>query len=363
MKKTIGILIGLILSFSMVVNAEMFTDISSNHWGYDEIYWGVEKGIIKGYPDKTFKPSLQITESEFASVLVNFVKNTDKNNLKANEGQHWAQGIYDELARFQLPLKGYNNAVAKNTALTRGEIAKIIAAKNGFNLTERQAVYYMYENDISYGLSSKELSFESYGVEQAVKREQIPAFFQRLSEKGHTTFNGKPSNVTGDQLGGLSGVKPEDWVPSEKDFKDLEREKLGGEVELTGKIGPGDFSGGKSVAAKNGGEFDGSGSNGFAIKVEGEGTKIRYTQGKGKRFDISMRDVPNNKNYLIDTLKLTGLFTDQEIDKVLDIILVEDPKEPGVRWYDVSEDIAIEPSGYLLQNAGPTGYIKFAFRQ
>ncbi len=331
-----------------VVHAEKkFTDITPKHWAYESIYWGVDQGLVVGYTDGTYRPSQQITEQEFATVLARFVKNIDNAKLKAPTGVWWSQPAYDELAKFQLPLKGYNNKEAKSTALTRGEIARLIAAKNGFNLTERQAIYYMYENDISNGLLSGELTFESYGADKAVNREQIPAFFKRLAEKGHTTFMGKTSEVVGNEIGGIVGIPQDKTEITDKMFDDLAKEKgitnpTKPSGTLSGKIANGDFSGGKSIADKYGGKFD-SYSRGFEIIKDGK-TLLAYHQGSREGlFSISMDNY--DKQLLTDTLKLTGKFSDNEITKVIEIIEKEHFKNKIPQLYEISKDKLVEPSG------------------
>lgn len=226
MKKLTGILIGiLVLSLSVGVYATGFKDIPNTHWAYESVQWAVSEGLIEGYDDGTYRPKNEITEQEFASILARYTYKGNTDDLKAPVGTYWADGYYNFLKQYELPLRGYNNQKAKATALTRGEIARIIAAKNGFNLTERQAIYYMYENDISYGMIDGQLTFESYGVEKAVSRAQIPAFFQRLSEKGHTTFMGKPSNVSGKEIGGIAGVPQDKTEITDKMFDDLAKDK------------------------------------------------------------------------------------------------------------------------------------------
>lgn len=331
-----------------VVQAEKkFTDITPKHWAYESIYWGVEQGLVVGYTDGTYRPSQQITEQEFATVLARFVKNIDNAKLTAPPGVWWSQPAYDELAKFQLPLKGYNNKEAKATALTRGEIARIIAAKNGFNLTERQAIYYMYENDLSNGLISGEMTFESYGADKAVTREQIPAFFKRLAEKGHTTFMGKTSEVAGNEIVGIVGVPQDKTEITDKMFDDLAKKKgINNPTKpsgtLSGKIANGDFSGGKSIADKYGGKFD-SYSRGFHIIKDGK-TLLAYSQDSREGlFLISMDNY--DKQILTDTLKLTGKFSDNEITKVIEIIEKEHFKNKIPQVYEISKDKLVQPSG------------------
>lgn len=221
MKKLTGILIIiLVLGFSANVLADDFTDVPSTHWAYESIQWGVGKGLVVGYDDGSYKPSYQITEEEFVTVLARYTK------LEIVKGDYWSQPYYDAILKYNLPLNGHKDIKAKKTGLSRGQIARIVAAKNGFNLDERQAVYYMYENDLSSGLLSNELSFDSYGVTKTVDRAQIPAFFKKIADNGHTTFMGKQSNTQNpDEIGGIAGVSKDTTEITDKMFNDLAKDK------------------------------------------------------------------------------------------------------------------------------------------
>jgi len=48
----------------------IFTDMSPLHWANGYVNYAVGKGIITGYPDKTFKPNNEITYAEVAKMLV-----------------------------------------------------------------------------------------------------------------------------------------------------------------------------------------------------------------------------------------------------------------------------------------------------
>ena len=350
MKKLMGILIiGLILSLSLGVYAMDFNDLPKNHWAYESTQWAVEVGLVKGYTDGTYRPKNEITEQEFVSILARFTYKGDLTQLESPSGSHWAEGYYNYLSEYGLTLKGYNDLKMRNITLNRGDIARLVAQKNGFNLTERQAIYYMYENDISNGLLSGELTFESYGADKAVNREQIPAFFKRLAEKGHTKFMGKTSEVVGNEIGGIVGVPQDKTEITDKMFDDLAKEKgitnpTKPSGTLSGKIANGDFSGGKSIADKYGLEYDSS-SGGFSTYKDGNNV-VRYSQGSREGlFTIAIKNYQQDKQILIDTLKLTGKFTDSEITKVIDIIEKEHFKNKIPQFYEISKDKLVEPSG------------------
>ena len=147
------------------LQATKFKDIPTDHWAKEYIEWGVTTGLIRGIQKEGelyFNPKAAITEAEFAAVLSRYVDNIDKSKLVEDDGIKWSDTYYSALEPYKLPLKGYSNYELRQTGLTRARMAQLISAKNGFNLTERQAVYYMYENDLSNGIIEGQLTFESF---------------------------------------------------------------------------------------------------------------------------------------------------------------------------------------------------------
>ena len=74
-KKLLGLLLALVLAFSLVstafaVDAEKtFSDVGDSHWAKSFIDRLVESGAAEGYPDGTFKPDQNITRVEFMKLL------------------------------------------------------------------------------------------------------------------------------------------------------------------------------------------------------------------------------------------------------------------------------------------------------
>lgn len=48
----------------------VFCDVDKNFWGYSEITFLAENGIITGYSDNSFKPDKYVTRAEFAKMLI-----------------------------------------------------------------------------------------------------------------------------------------------------------------------------------------------------------------------------------------------------------------------------------------------------
>ncbi len=241
-KKSMSVLLAVLLflsivSVSAVAQAEEFDVIFLNppfsdvdlYWATSAIEWASEKGIVEGFPDGTFKPFQNVTEAEFAAILARYAKNTDKDRInQKEEGKHWAQPIYDELIKWQLPFGGYTNDKIKDSAITRGQVARIVAAKNGFNLDERQAIYYMYENDLSSGMIPGRLTFESYDKDKPLQRDQVAQFIKLLNDKGITTFMGKPSekgDAGANEIIGIADVPKDTTVITDEMFDELAEDK------------------------------------------------------------------------------------------------------------------------------------------
>ena len=223
----VGVLLTVFAAGGALASAK-FNDVG-DYWATEAIKWAAEKGVVEGYPDGTFRPTNYVTEAEFAAILARYVVNTDKDFISQRQpGKHWAQSIYDELRRWELPLNGYTNDIIKDTVITRGDVARVIAAKNGFNLDERQAVYYMYENDLSNGMIPNRMTFDSYGADQPLQRDQITQFMKLLNSKGYTTFLGEPSpkgNAGPADIIGIVDVPKSDAEITDDMFDELAKEK------------------------------------------------------------------------------------------------------------------------------------------
>ncbi len=206
------------------VSIENFTDIPTNHWGINSIGWGIENKMVTGYPNNLFKPDNSLSESEFAVMLAKYASNTNKDNFISIENKHWSQAFYDELLQWELPFYGYDNDVIKDSPITRGKIAIIICAKYGFNLSEKQAIYFMYENELSIGMDASLRTYESYGASQSLTRAQAVTFMQRIDEmeskamtfKGQTSVKGQPKDNK--EILGIVGVPVDN---SQVDFADF----------------------------------------------------------------------------------------------------------------------------------------------
>lgn len=64
--------------------ANNFTDLKEGAWYYDAVLWANSKGIVAGYPDKTFKPNAPIARQELMTILHTYAKISGK-DMSAKE--------------------------------------------------------------------------------------------------------------------------------------------------------------------------------------------------------------------------------------------------------------------------------------
>ncbi len=83
MKPTLSGL-GALLLIGTAVHAQTYPDVPTGHWAYDAITELTNDGIIKGYPDGTFKGNRNLTRYEFA-LAIRDALNTLKSRLSAVE--------------------------------------------------------------------------------------------------------------------------------------------------------------------------------------------------------------------------------------------------------------------------------------
>jgi hypothetical protein len=113
-----------------------FLDVSSSHWAVDYIVYLTDNNIISGYPDNTFRPSNNITRAEFAKIVVMALGASLPTSYKGYfpdvPSTHWAWK-YIEKAKELGILKGYpDGSFRPGKEITRAEIAKMVVNAGGF---------------------------------------------------------------------------------------------------------------------------------------------------------------------------------------------------------------------------------------
>ena len=104
-----------------------FNDVAESDWSQQAIGFMLEKGMIKGYEDGSFKPKAAISRAEFAAMAARFDKLVagTGNPFSDVPATHWAQGAIDSAAAKGW-VTGYPDGSFKpERKITRAEVVNI----------------------------------------------------------------------------------------------------------------------------------------------------------------------------------------------------------------------------------------------
>ncbi len=104
-----------------------FTDLEGHGWSNRAISTLYNAGILKGYPDGTFRPSDPISRAEFATIAAKFDKLELQNTTKFTDiSGHWAE-MYITSSEIKGWIKGYPDLTFKpEQDITRAEAMTLI---------------------------------------------------------------------------------------------------------------------------------------------------------------------------------------------------------------------------------------------
>lgn len=113
-------------SISAVVADNLLSDIKG-HWAQDTIEDLVNRRIIEGYPDGTFRPNNNITRAEFTSLLVRaFDLKSGLGKVFSDTADHWARD-YIKTANYHGLVNGYSDTLfGPDDPVTREQIAAMV---------------------------------------------------------------------------------------------------------------------------------------------------------------------------------------------------------------------------------------------
>ena len=101
---------------------------TAGHWASAEIAAAAHAGLIKGYPDGTFRPDARVTRAELAVLLSRMIESTYLHDSVFQDvgTDHWASAEISALAAHDI-LRGYSDGTFRpENDITRGETAAVI---------------------------------------------------------------------------------------------------------------------------------------------------------------------------------------------------------------------------------------------
>jgi len=116
----------------VVLRFDPFPDTPMDYWAIRPIALGITLGVIKGYPDDTFKPDKGITRAELVTLLVRTIgvptdQELDSMSFKDVPANNWAAKYIDFAVEEGLVMGYPNNTFKPNKVVTRAEGVTIIA--------------------------------------------------------------------------------------------------------------------------------------------------------------------------------------------------------------------------------------------
>jgi len=190
-----SLFIGIFIFFinAKVGYAATFRDVPDSHPSALEIKFLVETGIIKGYPDQTFKPSNNVTNSQVALMITRALK-LDLNNRpnpgfkdlsKVDADTYKAiaavvdEGIFPKGANFR-----------PGEPITRGEMAQVLvnafhlkgSSKQQFKDVPKNSKYYQAINTLAANNITTGYEDGTFKPNQPLTRAHFSTFLSRILE-------------------------------------------------------------------------------------------------------------------------------------------------------------------------------------
>ncbi|MFM1652239.1 PQQ-binding-like beta-propeller repeat protein [Brevibacillus sp. B_LB10_24] len=140
----------------------------SGHWAEKNIIQAVNKGIVKGYPDGTFKPDHTVTRAEFAVLLMNALQPSGKGSAlvftdKETIGS-WAAKEIAQCVELGI-INGYpDNTFRPNKTITHADMITMVVRAANLPTASDAASGYLDDADIPDYARSKVAAAKLYGI-------------------------------------------------------------------------------------------------------------------------------------------------------------------------------------------------------
>lgn len=198
-----------VVAVTPALAAGTFSDVKAGDAHYEGITALHEAGVIKGFPDGTFKPNQNVTRGQAAKIIAGVLgldtQKVENPKFADIPTSHQYYGPIAALAALDAIEIYEDNTIEPNETITRGELAFMIAQALGLEAegdspfkdvpADNDYAYFvtaLYEAGIAQGLSETQ-----FGVDQNVKRGQLATFIlnavNTLTEEPET-----PEETTGD---------------------------------------------------------------------------------------------------------------------------------------------------------------------
>lgn len=148
------------------------------HWARDTIQWGVNGGLLQGFPDGTFRPDEGVTQGQLLAMLFRAYPNSFE---ASSDGAAWYSDYYLAAADRNWPVR----EAQVNKQLTRGDVAVILAASQGEALSPQRAANLLLEEGLANGKAIVNGTVV-FGKSDSVTRAEAVQFVRNVVTSGRT---------------------------------------------------------------------------------------------------------------------------------------------------------------------------------
>ncbi|WP_052487852.1 S-layer homology domain-containing protein [Gordoniibacillus kamchatkensis] len=190
-KKAISIALVTIISITTALatyaKGTGFPDVKG-HWAEATVQWAIDKGVVKGYEDGTFKPNQNVSEAEFLAMLIR----SYKTDIAASQTGSWSDVYYDFAAKMNYPVIGEKEIGERGKPITRLRVAELISATQGVHFDGNDAIRFLYGNQLAGGTDPNKQTIASFNAESTLTRAEAVQFIKNLVEHGKGELLARP---------------------------------------------------------------------------------------------------------------------------------------------------------------------------
>lgn len=170
-----------------------FKDVKKGAWYESTLKWGISQSMVRGYSDGSFKPNQSVSESEMLAMLLRAFEA----DQPAVSGNHWADAYYQRAKGLGYPVSG--NTSLRNKPILRKQVAELIAAAEGLNLSGDDAIRYLLTFDLAKGKNPNVSGVKSFDGNSKLTRAEAIQFIMNLRANGIGTLLERPIEPTNPQ--------------------------------------------------------------------------------------------------------------------------------------------------------------------
>lgn len=212
MKKRAAVLLLAILlvvtssTTALAANNSLFTDLPEGHWSYQYISALYQDGVVKGYPDGSYRPGNNVTYGEAFKLILLAIGVAEP---APAVGQHWAMP-YVKLALDNRLMYSFNSSYLDHVP-TRLTVARMtaraldltdISGESPYDDCEDGYVVELFEKGIMDGFNNEDGS-KSFRPDKPISREEMAAIIWRVKNVDVTSGMIRFNNYYIDRLEGV----------------------------------------------------------------------------------------------------------------------------------------------------------------